>query len=1038
MNVPTRVALVVLLLVLATICMRFQYDPERVTRVRLTLDVSQIRPETTDSQAFIYRGIASMTGTGDSARFPRWSRLELFESGRSLSMAHSLHADIRSKGGGRYSHWNEDLIFSSSDGSDPRTNGRVYEVSCPQLPGWSERTATVGLWLSLAAAFFTALPLVGPLFCRLMPALFAAGAIGGLVLFLAVPLVFPCAPTQAWAWIRGRHLLYLTVSQIPGWLWLWAMGGVGCAWAIRWLRPRAEQAAWIKAERGLSRRMARWGLILAVLLFLLPLFRQWSGIAEPMHRYDLYSFAFMGYIPLSDARSYLNGAHQLIAQGTLNEWNVRRPLNAAFLAARLAVTGLRLELATLMQVVLLAVSVFWLADGLRRRYGVWTGIGCVALCLAYAQCFMGTCLSEALGMTLGCVALRLLLNGTWSVSTLAQFAAGLGLALAMQARVGAITVLVGPVLYAVWSTWRGDWTRRMLLGLLAGTMMGLLFPLLLVRVYGGADNLPHSNAGYTFCGMAENLTWVQVREKYKSELEKRPSEKERAQFLWERGCESLRRQPDLALEYLRRSGKEFMGDLFLFLRTILLATLPIGEVISSRFVLLLAIGTGLWFGFALAMRECRREIVFWTMLLGCMLAFVPFIFLDGGWRVLAATWPLMAGVLSLWMFSPFQRDPRRSLDGKGGEGITFLGLFMLAALCGPALGHRLFAGEHVTERSTPIMLRTSTVTGVKVVTWPDDLKPDPLLPVVPSSVFHAWPAESWLPAVGNAASVSTPLPALLGVGMDSTTGNAVWFYLPVMSVATEARTQLSRPLMRSPRQEMNPYVRLIDADSLPSPLRVFLNSNNSEMQRLLEFCDWYSRRVDFGTRTHEIFHHDEGDLARSQVRERLFQASAPLELYCYQETFLLADILNDLGLSIRLLHLDYELSPAAQYSRHTQHWVAEIKLSEGDRWWFVDPSLGVFGLRSTDGCRVVDWLRGAASTTYCLPLVTLKPRWLQYTWEIANRRLRDAVTHGPSLTCAAIVEYLRAFDYGAFLACRLKSVREYAPRGWSQIEEVSR
>ncbi len=54
------------------------------------------------------------------------SRLQLLENGRLLGPAHSSHADIRDKGGGRFSHWGDYLYFSTSDGTDPRTNGRTY------------------------------------------------------------------------------------------------------------------------------------------------------------------------------------------------------------------------------------------------------------------------------------------------------------------------------------------------------------------------------------------------------------------------------------------------------------------------------------------------------------------------------------------------------------------------------------------------------------------------------------------------------------------------------------------------------------------------------------------------------------------------------------------------------------------------------------------------------------------------------------------------------------------------------------------------
>jgi hypothetical protein len=57
------------------------------------------------------------------------SNLELSENGRLLGPAHTPHADIRSQGGGRFSHWNDSLYFSTSDGTDPRLNGRAYVVT---------------------------------------------------------------------------------------------------------------------------------------------------------------------------------------------------------------------------------------------------------------------------------------------------------------------------------------------------------------------------------------------------------------------------------------------------------------------------------------------------------------------------------------------------------------------------------------------------------------------------------------------------------------------------------------------------------------------------------------------------------------------------------------------------------------------------------------------------------------------------------------------------------------------------------------------
>jgi len=56
------------------------------------------------------------------------SRLTLFEDERALPYPHSTHNEIRELGAGRYSHWGESVFFSTSDNTDPLTNGRRYSV----------------------------------------------------------------------------------------------------------------------------------------------------------------------------------------------------------------------------------------------------------------------------------------------------------------------------------------------------------------------------------------------------------------------------------------------------------------------------------------------------------------------------------------------------------------------------------------------------------------------------------------------------------------------------------------------------------------------------------------------------------------------------------------------------------------------------------------------------------------------------------------------------------------------------------------------
>jgi FkbM family methyltransferase len=64
---------------------------------------------------------------GDSNE-SRESTTLVLEDSRALGPGHAPHDDIRSKGGGRYSHWGNSLYLSTADNSDPNTNGRVYTL----------------------------------------------------------------------------------------------------------------------------------------------------------------------------------------------------------------------------------------------------------------------------------------------------------------------------------------------------------------------------------------------------------------------------------------------------------------------------------------------------------------------------------------------------------------------------------------------------------------------------------------------------------------------------------------------------------------------------------------------------------------------------------------------------------------------------------------------------------------------------------------------------------------------------------------------
>ena len=59
---------------------------------------------------------------------PYGSPIVICENHRLLGPAHASHKDIAAVGLGRFSHWGTDIVFSTSDNSDPNANGRSYLI----------------------------------------------------------------------------------------------------------------------------------------------------------------------------------------------------------------------------------------------------------------------------------------------------------------------------------------------------------------------------------------------------------------------------------------------------------------------------------------------------------------------------------------------------------------------------------------------------------------------------------------------------------------------------------------------------------------------------------------------------------------------------------------------------------------------------------------------------------------------------------------------------------------------------------------------
>jgi Macrocin-O-methyltransferase (TylF) len=96
---------------------------------------------------------------GDREHDPYSSAATLFEDGVALGPTHVPHDIIRSQGGGRFSHWNRQLFFSTSDNTEPHLNRRDYQLYVPGAmdsdPEWSliNRVRTEPLGVPLQERF---------------------------------------------------------------------------------------------------------------------------------------------------------------------------------------------------------------------------------------------------------------------------------------------------------------------------------------------------------------------------------------------------------------------------------------------------------------------------------------------------------------------------------------------------------------------------------------------------------------------------------------------------------------------------------------------------------------------------------------------------------------------------------------------------------------------------------------------------------------------------------------------------------------------
>jgi hypothetical protein len=446
-------------------------------------------------------------------------------------------------------------------------------------------------------------------------------------------------------------------------------------------------------------------LTFSVMLSMLPVFICWSGGAPP-------NYNVIGeLIPWSDANGYFWGAEHLLHEGTLDAWNQRRPLNAAFFAARMAFIDENFSYALLLQAIFFGVAAFLATYAVARTHGKIAAIVMYAITYAFAAIYLPVTMSECFGLTLGLLAFALLWNGAYELRLSLYVAGVFMLTLALLARAGAMLVLPAFVFCAAY-LFRGRLGSGLYPAMATGVAIVLawLVNKSFLLLYGGGENeMVLANFSFVFYGLAAGgKGWMQVMSDYPQI--NAMSEAAGNAFVYDKALSLVMSEPLLLFQGLLKNL--LMSPIYFFGHMIrVLVEQSDGSTAFSKLNYIIGAAvitpTFLW-GSVRFIRNRQSEtrglfVLLLCFLLGFLLS-LPFFYMDGGVRSTAATYPFVAAIFAMallgWRNVPVNFAPQLKTSRYKIWMPLFLGSsIILAAMVGPMLGHRIIEKPQVPKVS---------------------------------------------------------------------------------------------------------------------------------------------------------------------------------------------------------------------------------------------------------------------------------------------------------------------------------------------------
>jgi hypothetical protein len=480
----------------------------------------------------------------------------------------------------------------------------------------------------------------------------------------------------------------------PAAIIMFAAVGTLLAWAATFQLLPAEPIR--HTEETLARIWAWWGLPVIVCLFLVSLSAGgWSGHIRVQ---DQNYMSFAGLAPHSDARAYFTDAYRA---AFFRDWDVlgsRRPLGEAFrqwtvIGGRYSYVG-----TLLVQLCLVAVALFVAARLVAGRSGIWAGIAFVGLIYVLTRSFLYTTLTEPLGLIWTLFSIVFLLEA-FRLNSLPHALVGFaGLTLALVTRMGSmftIPILAVWIAYAFSTTWQ---ERLRILALACGIMLAVLaLNALLAFLYSSPLVATGSNFAYTFCGLSLGTDWSDCSRVYDAQLQRLPSERSAAAFLFATAWQNILEQPTVLLAKLADNIRSYFSRLPEFLLQGYSPGYQVSRAVAKLATLALLVSLFLVY----RLRGTRIEGAFWTLVILSSAMSAAVILADDGWRTMHVTNALIACLAAAGFSAPTVRTPRVAAPPLRWQlGAGAIAVAAVLFVVGPTASRALMSGEASKYRST--------------------------------------------------------------------------------------------------------------------------------------------------------------------------------------------------------------------------------------------------------------------------------------------------------------------------------------------------